>query len=177
MADDPLAEIEALKTVFTALDPLDSPARQRVLRWIAAKFGNEIADSCDRDRGSSRVEQPLAKAATEAAGRDLPTLFASAQPTTEQEKALVVGYWVQVDNGEPDFDSQTVNGHLKHLGHGVGNITRCFESLIASRPQLVIQTRKSGTTQQARKQYRVTAEGVARVNQMLAAARTQEAGE
>ncbi len=36
-----------------------------------------------------------------------------------------------------------------------------------AKPQLVIQTRKSGKAKQARKKYRVTAEGVARIKELI----------
>jgi hypothetical protein len=80
---------------------------------------------------------------------------------------LVVGYWFQVHQGMKDFDSQRVNAELKNMGHGVGNITEAFTRLIDRRPQFVIQTRKSGTARQARKLYRVTNEGIKRVQSML----------
>jgi hypothetical protein len=58
---------------------------------------------------------------------------------------------------------------LKNLGHGVKDITKVFSSLIATSPQQVIQTRKSGTSRQARKRYKVTKAGIARVQELLAA--------
>lgn len=79
----------------------------------------------------------------------------------------MVSYWFQFIKGDADIDSQSVNTELKHLGHGVGNITQAFAGLIARKPQLVIQTKKEGKTQQARKKYRVTQEGKKAVDAML----------
>jgi hypothetical protein len=42
-----------------------------------------------------------------------------------------------------------------------------LNSLIAKKPQLVIQTRKSGSSQQARKKYKLTNEGLNKVERML----------
>jgi hypothetical protein len=83
----------------------------------------------------------------------------------------VVGYWFQVHQGMKDFDSQRVNAELKNMGHGVGNITDAFTTLIDGKPQYVIQTRKSGTSRQARKLYRVTNEGSNRVRDLLGGSR------
>ncbi|NKB89197.1 MAG: hypothetical protein GKS06_13350 [Acidobacteria bacterium] len=91
----------------------------------------------------------------------------AAAPKTQPEKVLVVGYWFQVYGAQDDIDSYSVNRELKHLGHGIPKITRAFNGLIEQRPQLAIQVRKSGKSRQARKKYRITAAGVARVEDML----------
>lgn len=83
-------------------------------------------------------------------------------------KPLVVGYWFQVLQGEQDLDGFQINKELKHLGHGVSNITTALSSLIDRKPQLVIQTRKSGNSKQARKRYRLTDAGIKAVERMLA---------
>ena len=98
---------------------------------------------------------------------DVASLYTDASPRTEPERALVVGFWFQVHQGMKDFDSQRVNAELKNMGHGVGNITEAFSRLIERKPQFVIQTRKSGTARQARKLYRVTNEGIKRVQAMI----------
>ena len=165
--DDPLAEIEALKSVVSALTPLDEQARARVLNWVTAKFNISTAG---RHMPALPLKiqpfpDPTAEPATPT-GQDLATIFSATSPETESDKALVVAYWLQTSKGQEAFDSQEVNGELKHLGHGVKNITRALEVLISTKPQLVIQTRKSGITKQARKKYRVTGEEIARVTQM-----------
>ena len=96
-------------------------------------------------------------------------MFAAANPESGTDKALMVAYWFQVLNGQADVDSFDVNKELKHLGHGALNITRAFDHLMEAKPQLVIQKRKSGKAKQARKKYRVTAEGISRVKQLMAA--------
>ena len=90
-------------------------------------------------------------------------LFNAVGPKTEPEKALVVGYWVQVVEGQADFGSQQINGMLKDMGHGVSNITDVLSSLMNRRPSLVMQTKKVGTSRQARKRYRLTVAGVQEV--------------
>jgi len=85
--------------------------------------------------------------------------YAATNPQSESEKVAVIAYWFQVYEAHPDFDSQRINTELKHLGHGVSNVTAAFSALMNWKPQYVIQTRKSGTTQQARKRYMLTNEG------------------
>jgi len=101
-------------------------------------------------------------------------LYEAANPRTEPQKVLVAGYWFQKLRGQSDVDGQQINTELKQLGHGVTNITRTLGSLINKKPQLVIQTHKSGKTKQARKKYRLTAEGIRAVEQMLNATDQEE---
>jgi DNA-binding PadR family transcriptional regulator len=56
---------------------------------------------------------------------------------------------------------------MKHLGHGVKNITSALSSLMNEKPQRVVQLKKSGSTKQARKQYKVTEAGKNAVRRML----------
>jgi hypothetical protein len=167
-------EIDAMKTVAEALVNLDNEAIHRVLKWTNDRFGF-AAPAQAAARSMTQVAQTRApldqttprESMNESTATDLAEFFTQAGPVTQSEKALVVGYWFQVVQGATDLDSQQINTELKNLGHGVSNITRAFDELIRTRPQVVIQTRKSGTAKQARKKYRLTAEGIARVKQML----------
>lgn len=94
-------------------------------------------------------------------------LFDAASPTSNGEKALVAGYWLQVCEGAEGFDSQSANKELKHLGHGLPNITAALETLKKTKPSLVLQLQKSGKTQQARKKYKVTVAGLKKVEEMV----------
>jgi len=49
----------------------------------------------------------------------------------------------------------------------VENITVALGALVDDTPRLVIQTHKAGKTKQARKKYKLTAEGIKRIKQML----------
>jgi DNA-binding PadR family transcriptional regulator len=53
------------------------------------------------------------------------------------------------------------------MGYTVSNITRAFDSLMLQDPKYVIQVKKSGTSRQARKLYKLTHAGVKRVGEML----------
>lgn len=166
--EDPRAEIEALVGSSALLDPLDAAARGRVLRWLADRYGvawhgdvvpqdlQHSAESSAHPAGA-RISQP----------QDLPELFERASPRTQSEKALVVGYWFQQVQGDPDLDAARLNRELRHLGHPVANITAALTDLMQTHPKYVLQTRKSGATRQARKKYRLTAEGLKRVTAMM----------
>jgi len=169
---NPLLELEAMKAVAAALGPLDTGGVGRVLRWAAEAYGAKVSVHVSGGGGGSKGFEE--EAAGGGGGVDLKSkypaladLYSAAGPTQETDKALVVGYWLQNVLGVGDFDSQTVNGELKNLGHGVANITSAFDGLMARKPQLVIQTKKSGTTRQARKKYKLTLEGQRSVERMI----------
>lgn len=92
---------------------------------------------------------------------------AARQPTGNPEKALVAGYWLQVCQSAESFDAQSANNELKNLGHALPNVTNSFESLKKKKPALVLQLKKSGTTQQARKTYKLTIAGKKAVEEMI----------
>lgn len=166
-----LAELDVMRTLAQALGDLDEPAQARVLKWACDRYkiGSSTKVSATSGQPARIAEGPPAQSESQTdPSADLPTLYSATNPRTQSEKALVVGYWLQAIRGQSDLDSYEINKHLKNLGHGAANITRALEDLIGVRPQLVIQTRKSGTSQQARKKYRLTAEGITRVKQMLA---------
>jgi hypothetical protein len=168
--DDGLAEIEAMRSVAGALKNLDPLARDRVLRWTSEKYGVQLqrAVASPLPRAEQRRTDSLRSDISEGGdgSSDLAELYASCQPRTDADKTLVVSFWLQETGGVSGVDAQSVNTQLKHLGHGVGNITRAFDRLMQNRPQLMIQTKKAGSTKQARKIYRVTLEGRNMIEQL-----------
>jgi hypothetical protein len=170
---DPMSELEAMGKVAQALKDLDPAARQRVFAWANAAFnlgsGSAIAPKkltfsalptiVAAEQGQSEVPRPTFDSIAD--------LYSLVQPQGDAERALIAGYWFQVVQGEADFDSQSVNTELKHLGHGISNITQALSGLINRKPQLVIQTRKSGSSQQARKRYKITHAGQQAVERLI----------
>jgi len=168
-------EIEAMKSIAHQLGSLDAAARERVLNWAANRFdiavafpvarvptGVNVADRATPTAGHSSLSTESPQSFAHAA-----ELFDATKPSTDADKALVLAYWFQACQGTTSFTSRQVNDELKHMGHGVGNITRALDSLIGSRPSMVIQLEKSGKSQQAQKKFKVTHEGLKRVQQML----------
>ena len=162
-----LAELEAMKKVAEAIDKLEAEARARVLGWAVDHYSvgsvkaKSMADPINPEKG--RADEPVLQQGYDS----ISELFADAQPRSDAEKALVAGYWLQVEAGNTDFGTQEVNSELKHLGYGVGNITRAFDTLKTTRPQQVIQLRKAGTSKQARKTFKVTEAGKKVVEAMI----------
>lgn len=167
-------EILAMSNINTALAELDERTTSRVLRWALDRFsaktqpGNlpDFAKKLD-PLNPAGAEQLNAKKEP-ASFKDLPELFAAMRPATESDKLLAAGYWFQELQGQEALDSYEINKELKHLGHGLPNITRAFSVLMSRMPALAIQLRKSGTAKQARKKYRLTTEGIQEVKRLLA---------
>ena len=167
--DDSFAELDAMKAVATAVEKVaGAEARGRVLRWACERYGvvgiHKARSRSDvASASASKSEDPRDQPEYESAAE----LLALSGADTDTDKTLVVGYWFQRIQNQEDLESQTLNTELKHLGHGVGNITRALDNLMKQKPQLVIQLRKAGISKQARKKYKITHAGILRVQQML----------
>lgn len=158
------AEIAAMSAVAKALEPLDEAVRRRVVGWAASRFGSQLVNNVESGG------QTLAIADAEPADfEDFAELFAAAGPKSDKDRALVAAYWAQVCQGQSSFPSQTLNANLKDLGHGLSNVTMALDALKAEKPSLILQLKKSGTSKQARKTYKLTVEGAKRVRQMVGA--------
>jgi hypothetical protein len=164
-------EFDATRAMYAALQPLDEDARTRVVNHVAAMLGITAPKQTKREAPTEEDDiddvAVAASAAEVKAFKTFADLFDAADPQTTAHRALVAGYWIQVCEGAETFDGQRANKELNHLGHKVPNITNAVDALKAQKPALVIQTKKAGTSQQARKTYKVTTAGVAAVKAML----------
>lgn len=161
-ADD---EIKAMGTLASALQNLEDDGRARVVLWAMSHF--KIAIPNLRSSWSSGVVQAEAvERVNSSAFETFADLFNAASPVTEKDKAMVAAYWVQICENAGSFQSQSLNDLLKDLGHGIGNITEALNQLKDDRPALILQIKKSGSSRQARKTYKLTLEGSKRVEMM-----------
>lgn len=161
-------ELSAMKALVDALDQLhEEGVRERVLRWAVDRYGLKLMT------GKGTSAEPTSNL-EETSYPDVASLFDAADPQTDPDKALVVGYWFQECQGQQDLDAQTINTALKNLGHGSANITEVLGRLAERKPAAVRQTQKRGTTRQARKKYRLTTAGVQAVGRMLSEDRAGE---
>lgn len=135
--------------------------RRNVLVYVDTRYGGQLAQV---KRSTARPADAGAEAAGHASIGDL---FDAADPQSEADRVLVAAYWLQVVEQAESFEAFPLSRHLKHLGHPVSNITRALGSVIGQTPRLVLQTSKSGRTRQARKRYKLTREGIRRVQAML----------
>jgi hypothetical protein len=169
----PDVELSAIQAVYAALEPLEEDAQKRVLNYIAsrlkASFQNAATPQLDgtvlpggNEEAAIRDEQKIAsKFGTFA------ELYNAAAPKTNADKALVAGYWLQVCRAGETFDGGSANKELKNLGHGLANITNAIDSLKGQKPAFALQLKKSGKSQQARKVYKITVEGIKGVEKVI----------
>lgn len=174
MVDSTDAEFSALSTIHAALEPLDDAARRRVLDYTMSRFG-VLAGPSNREQGAASGANAFATGhspgsadrSDKSAFGDFAELFDAAAPTTNSDKVLVAGYWLQVVEEEDSFTSQTINTMLKNLGHPIKNITSAFTELKNRKPADALQLRKSGNSRQARKLFKITANGIKTVESMI----------
>ena len=177
MADDP--EMQAMAAIKAALEPLDADTRGHVLKWASQRFEVDLPETAhEQDSQAGRGNGSGGRAAggggmAAADYGEVPDLVAASGASNDDERVLVVSYWLQVVGGKPDFPSQPVNTELKNLGHGLKRINDVFAQLVATRPQLMVQVRKGGKTQQARKVHKLTKAGIDRVEAMVAGTYTR----
>lgn len=167
----PDPEIEAMSAIAGALSDLDGAAQARVLRWAAERYDVALKTRTPPGRGAtdSDPDEP----SEEEISAEAPTfehfaeLFNAARPKTNEDKALVAGYWFQVLKGQPSFKATDLQNELKNLGHAIPNITDALTSNIRKKPARVLQLAKAGSAKQARKTYKLTHEGLVYVQGML----------
>ena len=154
-----------------ALAGLDADAIARVLRWAVDRYDvavKDVASNGHSGAASGAGATPNGEQnGTTPTFSDLAELYDAAAPESEADKALVAGYWFQFCDGRADFGAQEVNTALKNLGHPIKNMTSAFDNLKARKPAPVLQLKKSGTTKQARKTYKLTVAGMNAVEMMI----------
>jgi hypothetical protein len=153
-------ELHALTAISSLLGDLSDDSQARIVNWISSRY---------RITGPGLVPQSSPVSEFDAEFSDMASLFVAANPSTGSEKALVVAFWLQERLHQEEWEGFAVNTELKHLGHGLKNITDALNALIEHKPQLAVQVRKSGKTKQARKRYKLTVEGIRKVRQMVSA--------
>ncbi|MCO1580597.1 hypothetical protein M8C13_33060 [Crossiella sp. SN42] len=166
-------EIDAMSIVATAIADLDEAAQGRVLRWAAERYSVPLPIAGQSGNGpSGRIAYEAVSGADLKIAKETTTfqyfaeLFARAQPKSEADKALVAAYWIQVHQKYDQWPSRLLNVELKHLGYSLSNVTMALSSNMNKKPQRVMQLKKSGSSKQANKIYKVTNEGIVYVQGM-----------
>lgn len=166
MEDKEIVVMSEISKAFAQLGEGQDATVDRILKWANARYGRtnvgaslrHAAGGATGENTSNSEPQPFESAAD---------LYHAADPKMEYEKAIVMGYWFQMHQGQPDFGAQEINNALKHIGYQIKNITDAFSSAMSRRPALVIQMQKSGTSRQARKTYKLTHAGIQWVRSKL----------
>jgi hypothetical protein len=152
------AAIERLKLIQSQIKDLDPTLKERgIVILLEREFGTAV--------GRVESKPPLPHAdRTEANESDRQLPFSAFvekwTPETEGEWALLGAYYQSQVLGQETFASQAVNSQLKQHGNGVSNITRAFTVLASAKPALILQVKKTGTSKQGRKFYRITTQGI-----------------
>lgn len=184
MDDEMDLEIEAMGKVSKAIGGLEDEARSRVIRWVAERYGVTLGAAPRKQAAGGGVgagESFSGGVLDDEEAPDEPRsvsedhtwdhfaeLYHASGASTHPEGMLVAAYWVQTLQKQESFGSFELNQLLKDLGHGVTGTAKVMTSLITKKPALILQLKKSGKTQQARKTYKLTDAGKKVVEQMVA---------
>lgn len=171
-------EIEAMGKMSRALGGLDEDTRGRVIRWVAERYGialdlspKKAAPTRGSTGGQEESDEDEIGEETEDKARNwehFAELYSASEASTHPEGMLVAAYWVQILKGAGSFGSLELNRLLKDLGHRVTGTAKVMSTLMAKKPALILQLKKSGKSQQARKTYRLTEAGKKAVERMIA---------
>ena len=154
-------ELDAMKSAHETLSGLDEDAKKRVIIWLADKFGvNVVPKSTETNHEEASAQANTTSYSTFA------EFLSVTQATSDADRALVAAYWLQEVLSEDSVDTQSANTLLKDAGYSISNVTRAFDRLKAMRPCPVVQIRKTGSTKQARKLYKVSAHGIGLIKKM-----------
>lgn len=165
------SELKAMESVYESLNGLpDKDAQHRVIQWIVGKlclnnFSNRASSS---NNNHPMQHDELVKPSSSIAGYDsVADIVAATCPKTDVDRVLIVAAFLQEKSQKESLSGFEITEELKHLGYPLSNITSTIGVLMTRRPQLMIQTRKSGKSKQARKEYKVSKEGINFVNNMI----------
>lgn len=187
-------ELTTLMKCVELIGDLNPEAQARVTHYLVSKFDADFAGSQSRSADASATAKESAPAQVASVGgaaskaivdkpilrklgdnehlriEDFSTaaeLFKVAKPKRAHEKALVVAAFLTVKGGIKELKSADIQKGLRQVDKGLQNITNVITRLQTNKPKLMVQTRKAGDTQQARKRFKVTQEGLDMVEAML----------
>lgn len=158
----PLGELKAMEAVFQALEPLPAASRLNVVRWVS-----EHLKLSWNGGPSTKTAARAEDIGSEPKFDNFHELFERAAPKTDKQRVLVTAYWFQVCQGQQEFMTAPINVLLKDMGQPVSNITETFARLTGEKPAPVMQTKKTGSSKQARKYFRITRAGINAVREMM----------
>ncbi len=154
-------EISTLRRIDELLADLPGGAQARIVRWLSDKYLlNEAAGGIRAPETIDVRKNHSGDPTRPGKEESFPQFYSAINPQTDADRALVTSYWLQKRENMESFRAYEVNNLLKDLGHQINNITRAFDHLQSKSPPLIIQIKKSGVSQQARKRYQITGAGV-----------------
>lgn len=161
-------ETSAITQIAEALSHLDTAAIRRVLDYFNSRYRvssshrdarstrSETIDSDDGDNSPRMNSAPLQPKLRQ----NFVTFYLANRPSTRDGRVLLAAYYLSSIAGREEFDSYTLNQLLKEVNSESNNITRDLSKL---QDDELVEQDKLGESQQARKVYRLTKDGVERV--------------
>lgn len=164
---DVRAVLDEINTAIAGYDPVLKEKARDIL--LQAAFGRNLSQLASATADAEDNARRARDGAPEKAGvkDSFGALLHRWHPERASEKALLGAYFLAKMEGINPITSQAINSVLKRNELSVSNITRAIETNLHATPPLIEQVRKLGTTRQARKQYRLTADGARLVEQRL----------
>ena len=92
--------------------------------------------------------------------KTIENLFLGANVTTVASRILLAAAYLQEKLNYKEVSSFDINSRLKKLGYGISNITTAINGLLSKKPPLMKQTKKEGSSKQAKRKFVVTEEGL-----------------
>jgi hypothetical protein len=159
-----IAKLDSINSKISNYDPALREHAARIL--VAALTENERRIPFPAGHSGEHPDMGATAGVHESSpGRSIPWINSFAdlvelwKPETQSEWALLAAFYKTKVDEEETLSAQTLNTVLKHHGNGILNITRAIDDLVHASPALMLQIKKSGTTRQARKSYRLTTQG------------------
>lgn len=159
-------ELAAMQTIAEALNPLDEGARKRVFHWAQDFFNFEKNGSVSAMPLARSFEKPTFDE-SDNSFETFGELYSAIDPLTQEDKALTAAYWLQVIQGRESWQSADIQKELRELGYALSNVADSVSSAVNKRPQRVIQLKKSGSSRQARKTFKLSDAGKKYVEERL----------
>lgn len=154
---------EAAASVVNLQEPLKSIAFGKILDHLLA------VDSAGGNTATRKEGTPAAKpvhATSEI--QDFSRLVEAWRPEKRSDWALLSAYSLIKSGAGPDLTGQAINSILKNHGIKIAAVNKAINQNIQADPALMIQVKKSGSSRQGRKLYRVTTLGMRTVESKLA---------
>jgi hypothetical protein len=162
-------ELNAMNTALSALSDLEQDAQKRVMSWLQERLKITAPESNPpMTPGNPPVKNlPTASQTSIASFSSLAELLSQANTKTDLQRVLIAAAFEQEHKQKKELTGREINQELQHVGYRSTNVTRSIDSLKAKKPKLMIQTKKEGSSKQAKKKYRVTVEGIKAVQDMI----------
>lgn len=159
-------ELHAMGELSRLLETLEQDQRARVLRWALSRYSSStLSDETTPDDGAQKAKEAGVNNGDDSF-ESFADFYHSLRVNDNSSRALAAAYWISTINGGESFQSQALNSLLKDLGFGVSNITDALSANMKENPKLIVQVRKSGSSKQARKSYKITDAGKRRISSM-----------